>query len=60
MVVGHEIILVIQLLPLILEGLLSVIVVSYLQKKVHEVFVNYLYKLSLPRETDLYKSVDVW
>ena len=50
--------LVIQLLPLILEGLLSVIVVSYLQKKVHEVFFNYLYKLSLPRETDLYKSGD--
>ena len=33
------------------------IVVSYLQKKVHEVFVNYV-KLSLPRETDLYKSGD--
>ena len=24
----------------------------------HEVFVNYLYKLSLPKETDVYKSGD--
>ena len=29
-----------------------------LAKKVHEVFVNYLYKLSLPREIDFYKSGD--